>query len=101
MKKSLVVASLVTVFAVSSFAQPAPAATPAELGAKRVAERDAAWLRTHSGSTDVNEPMAGRNAMHARHDRHVKHSKHAMHSKRAKPKLAQDGVTNATPANPQ
>ena len=101
MKKSLVVACLLSAFAMSSFAQPTPAATPAELGAKLVAERDAAWLSTHSGSTEANEPMAGHNAMHARYDRHAKHSKHAMHSKRAKHKLEQGGVTDATPANPQ
>lgn len=101
MKKPLVVACLLSVFAMSSFAQPTPAATPAELGAKLVAERDAAWLRTHSGSSEANEPMAGHNAMHARHDRHAKHSKHARHSKHAKHKLEQGRVTNATPANPQ
>ena len=101
MKKSLVVACLLSVFAMSSFAQPTLASTPAELGAKLVAERDAEWLRTHSGSTEANQQMAGHNAMHARHDRHAKHSKHAMHSKHAKHKLEQGGVTDATPANPQ
>jgi len=113
MKKSLVVACLLSAFAMSSFAQPTPAATPAELGAKLVAERDAAWLRAHSGSKEANEPMARHNAMHARHDRHVKHSKHAIHSKHAKHakhgmrakhakhKLEKGGVTNGTPANPQ
>jgi hypothetical protein len=101
MKKSFVVACLLSVFAVSSFAQPTPVATPAELGAKLVAERDAAWFRTHSGSMEANEPMGGHNPMHARHHRHAKQSKHAMHSKHAKRKLEQGGVTNATPANPQ
>ena len=96
MKKSLVVACLLSAFAMSSFAQPTPGATPAELGAKLVAEHDAAWLRTQSGGTQANEPMARHNARHAKHDRHVKHSKHAMHSKHAK-----GGMTNATPANPQ
>ncbi len=101
MKKSLVVACLLSVFAMSSFAQPTPAATPAELGAKLVAERDAAWLRTHSGRSGANEPMAGHKAMHARHDRHAKHYKHARHSKHVKRKFEQGGMTNATPANPQ
>jgi hypothetical protein len=49
MKESLVVACLLSAFAMSSFAQATPATTPAELGAKLVAERDAAWLRAHSG----------------------------------------------------
>ena len=101
MKKSLVVACLLSVFAMSGFAQPTPAATPAELGAKLVAEHDAAWLRTQSGGTQADEPMAGRNAMHARHDRYAKHAKHAKHARRAQHKLEQGGVTNGTPANPQ
>lgn len=107
MKKSLVVACLLSAFAMSSFAQATPGATPAELGAKLVAERDAAWLRTHSGSKEANEPMGRHNAMHARHDRHVEHSKHAKHAKHgmrakhAKHKLEKGGVTTGTPANPQ
>ena len=104
MKKSLVVACLLSAFAMSSFAQPTPAATPAELGAKLVAERDAAWLRAHSGSKEANEQMGRHNAMHAKHARHVKHSEHAKQSKHAKHanhKLKKGGVTNGTPANPQ
>lgn len=113
MKKSLVLACFLSAFALSGFAQSTPAATPAEVGAKLVAERDAAWLRAHSGSTEANEPMARHNAMHAKHDRHVKHAKRAMHpkhakqsrhamrAKQAKHRLEKRGMTNATPANPQ
>ena len=87
MKKSLAIACLVSVFAVSSFAQSAPPRTPAEVGAQRVAERDAAWQKAHPGSMAVNEPMAphkteqAKHAKHGKHHPHVKHLKHAMPAK--------------------
>lgn len=87
MKKSLVVAFLVSVFAVSSFAQSAPNRTPAETGARLVAERDAAWQKAHPGGAMVKEPMAPHHAKRMKHVKHskyhgrVKHSKHVKHAK--------------------
>ena len=58
MKKSLVLACLVTVLAASSFAQSAPSTTPAVTGARLVAERDSAWLRDHPARAAIQAPMA-------------------------------------------
>ena len=61
MKKSLLLACLLSVVAVSSFAQsPANAA-----GAKLVAERDAAYARAHPAVVNAHPPMA-----HHAHKRH-------------------------------
>ncbi|HAL37789.1 MAG TPA: hypothetical protein DCP03_06585 [Polaromonas sp.] len=79
----------------SSFAQSAPDTTPAEAGAKLVAERDAAWLRAHPGGAEVKEPMALNNA------KHVKRAKHVKHVKRAKHTVKKGGMTNANTAKPQ
>jgi L-fucose isomerase-like protein len=73
MKKSLVAAVILSVFAVSSFAQSAPATTPAEAGAKLVAERDAAWLAAHPGAAESKKPMAGQNAKHVKTPKQAKH----------------------------
>lgn len=86
MKKFLVLASLLSVCAVSGFAQPSPARTPAEAGAKLVAERDAAWLKAHPRAVAVKESMARPVAKHARHVKRVKHSKQAKKSRNVKPK---------------
>lgn len=101
MKKSLVLACLVSAFTVSSFAQSAPDMTPAELGAKLVAERDAAWLRAHSGGAEVKEPMAPPNDMHANRPKHGKHVKHSKHSKHPRHKVKKGGMTGGNPAMPQ
>ncbi len=79
MKKSLVLACLVSAIAVSSFAQSAPAKTPAEAGARLVAERDAAWLKAHPTTSMVKEPMALHDAKHVKPAKHIKHVKSAMH----------------------
>lgn len=82
MKKSLVLACLISVIAASSFAQSAPARTPTEAGARLVAERDAAWLKAHPGTATVKEPMALHDAKHvkpAKHVKHIQHVKSAMH----------------------
>ena len=70
MKKSLLLACLLSVVAVSSFAQtPANAA-----GAKLVAERDAAYARAHPVVITTHRPMA----YHA-YKRHGTHHRHAVH----------------------
>jgi hypothetical protein len=93
MKKSLIAACLVSVFAVSSFAQSTPAPTPAQAGAKLVAERDASWAKAHPGGAQASGPTAAHEAMrakavkpgkHARHAKHPKHAKPAKHGKHAK-----------------
>lgn len=101
MKKSLVLACLVSAFAMPSFAQSAPDMTPAELGAKLVAERDAAWLRAHSGGAEVKEPMAPHNDMHAKRPKHGKHAKHSKYAKYSKHKVKKGGMTDGNPAMPQ
>ena len=88
MKKSLIAACLVSVFAVSSFAQPTPATPPAQAGVKLVAERDAAWAKAHPGGAPTADPMAHHKTMHAKamkSGRHAKHVKHAKHTKHGKP----------------
>jgi len=90
MKKFVVGACLLGVLAVSSFSQPVPSTPPAEAGAKRVAERDAAWLNAHPGSAKVADPMVLKKARHVKHAKHVKHGKHlkkGKHTKHAKHKI--------------
>lgn len=89
MKKFLALASLLSFFAVSGFAQTAPARTPAEAGAKLVAERDAAWLKAHPRGVALKEPMAhlaAKQVKHVKHMKRVKHSKPAKKGKKAKSK---------------
>lgn len=70
MKKSLLLACLLSVCAVSGFAQ-----SPAnDAGAKRVAERDAAYAKTHPVAMNATAPMA-----HHANKRHSKHHRHVMH----------------------
>lgn len=69
MKKSLTLACLFSVFAVSSFAQsPANAA-----GAKLVAERDASYAKVHPEFVKVYAPVT-----HHAHMRHGPHRHHVM-----------------------
>lgn len=95
MKKSLLLACLLSALAMSSFAQSAPAMTPAEAGAKRVAERDAEWARTHSGGTDVKAPLARHNA------KHVKNAKRGKHVKQPKHKVKKGARSNGAAPKPQ
>jgi len=76
MKNTLALACLLSALAVPSFAQYTPTESPAEMGAKLVAERDAAWRRTHAGNTEVQEPMAIHHARQVDHVKHVKNVKH-------------------------
>ena len=95
MKKSLALVCLLSAFAMSSFAQSPSNTTPAEAGARLVAERDAAWLRAHPGNAEVKEPMAPHNA---RHEKHVKHQRHVSHHRR---NVKKGRMTNANPAKSQ
>ena len=78
MKKSLALACLISVLAASSFAQSAPAATPAVIGARLVAERDSAWLRDHPARAATPVPMArqGRHHLHLPRFHRVQHTRH-------------------------
>ena len=70
MKKFLLLASLLTACAVSSFAQ-----SPAnDAGARRVAERDAAYAKAHPVAMNDASPV-----VHHANKRHAKHHRHAMH----------------------
>ena len=60
--------------------------TPAELGAKLVAERDAAWLRAHAGGAEVKELMAPHDEIHAMRPMH---------------RVKKGGITDGNPAMPQ
>jgi hypothetical protein len=95
MKKTLVLACLVSAFAVSGFAQSVPAGSataPAQAGAKRVAERDAEWSKAHpTGTAAAQAPVARKvktkqahSAKVGKHGKRVKSSKHAKHSKPGK-----------------
>lgn len=69
MKKSLAVACLLSVFALSSFAQ-----SPANnAGTRLVAERDAAYAKAHPAVVKVNAP-----AIRHAHKRHGHHHRHTM-----------------------
>ncbi len=67
MKKSYAIALLLSVCAVSSFAQDASA-----LGARRVAERDAAYAKSHPVVVQQTAPAAYKISKHRSH-RHLKH----------------------------
>ena len=70
MKKSLLLACLLSACAVSGFAQ-----SPAEsTGAKMVAERDAAYARTHPATMNAAAPV-----VHHAKKHHGKHHRHAAH----------------------
>lgn len=98
MKKSLLLACLLSALAMSSFAQSVPAMTPAEAGAKRVAERDAEWARTHSGATVVKEPVARPNAKHVKN---AKRGKQVKHHKQPKHKVKKGARSKAAAPKPQ
>lgn len=84
MKKLLALGFALSVFALSGFAQSVPARTPAEAGARRVAERDAAWAKAHPLGAAVKQPMAHPKAKHGKRVKQVKHSKQLKRSKHAK-----------------
>jgi hypothetical protein len=70
MKKSYALALLLSVCAVSSFAQD-----PGSIGARRVAERDAAYARSHPAVFQQVEPVVHHGKKHHGHKhghRHVK-----------------------------
>ena len=99
MKKSILLACLLSAMAMSSFAQSAPPMTPAEAGAKRVAERDAEWARTHSGGTAVKEPVAPR--YNAKHVKNAKRGKQVKHHKQPRHKARKGARPNAAAPKPQ
>ena len=68
MKKSYAIALLLSVCAVSSFAQDASA-----IGARRVAERDAAYAKSHPAVSQQTAPAAHKINKHHSH-RHQKHN---------------------------
>ena len=76
MKKSYAIALLLSVCAVSSFAQDASA-----LGARRVAERDAAYAKSHPVVVQQTAKVAHKINKRQSH-RHLKH--HAMAHKATK-----------------
>ena len=70
MKKSLLLACLLSVCAVSSFAQ----SPTNDAGAKRVAERDAAYAKAHPVAMNAAAAMARHaNKHHSKHHRRVLH----------------------------
>ena len=70
MKKTLFLACLLSVCTVSSFAQ-----TPAnDAGARRVAERDAAYAKAHPVAMNTTAPV-----VHHAKKRHGKHHRRVMH----------------------
>jgi hypothetical protein len=81
MKKSYVIALLLSVCAVSSFAQDANT-----LGAKRVAERDAAYAKSHPAVVQQPAPVAHKMNKHLgqRHHKRQKHQKHRVVAHKAK-----------------
>lgn len=70
MKKSIAVACLLSVFALSGFAQ-SPAS---DAGARLVAERDAAYAKAHPAAMKHNAP-----AVRHAHKRHGHHHRHTVH----------------------
>ncbi|MES2402559.1 MAG: hypothetical protein V4573_21395 [Pseudomonadota bacterium] len=73
MKKSYAFALLLSAFAVSSFAQDA-----STLGARRVAERDAAYARSHPVAAQQVTPVTAHTKKHhgkTMHKHHVKAKK--------------------------
>lgn len=110
MKNTLALACILSALAIPSFAQYAPTESPAEMGAKLVAERDAAWRRNHVGNTEVQEPMATNHARrvgpvkhvkNAKHVKRVKQPKHVKHAKHAKRHVTKRAPSNVSPATPQ
>ena len=72
MKKFLILASLLTVCAVSSFAQ-----SPAnDAGAKLVAERDAAYAKAHPVVIKDAAPVGHHTNKHHANKHHAKHHSH-------------------------
>ncbi len=69
MKKSSALALLLSAFAVSSFAQDA-----ATLGARRVAERDAAYVKSHPVTAQQAAPAAAHVKKHRGHTKHKHHA---------------------------
>ena len=80
LKKLFVVASFLSAFGVSGFAQTAPARTPAESGAKLVAEHDAAYLKAHPGGAKASTPKAHSTTKHAKNNKSAKKSQHTKKS---------------------
>ena len=75
MKKSLLIASLLTVFAASSFAQ-----SPAnDAGARRVAERDAAYAKAYPVVPNTAAPAVHHMKKHHAQKHHGKHHRHVKH----------------------
>ena len=70
MKKSYAIALLLSVCAVSSFAQDASA-----LGARRVAERDAAYAKSHPVVVQQSASAARKIGKHQSHRHHKHHAK--------------------------
>lgn len=77
MKKSYVLALLLSAFTVSSFAQDAAA-----IGARRVAERDAAYAQSHSAEPQRMAPVVHHAKKHPVAKHHAK--KHAVRHTAAK-----------------
>jgi hypothetical protein len=87
MKKIIALACVLSAFTLSSFAQTA--ASPADAGAKLVAERDAAWAKGQPRAAAANEstaPAKAKSVKHAKKAKAVKHAKKAKHVKKAKAK---------------
>ena len=70
MKKSYAIALLLSVCAVSSFAQDA-----SSLGARRVAERDAAYAKSHPVVVQQSAPTARKISQYRSHRHHKHHAK--------------------------
>jgi hypothetical protein len=74
-KKLVVIASFLSAFAATGFAQT----TPAEAGAKLVAERDAAYHKAHPGSAKAQTPTAHTSAKHNKNANKSQHAKKSQH----------------------
>jgi hypothetical protein len=85
LKKLIALTSLLSAFAVSAIAQTSPARTPAESGAKLVAERDAAWTKAHPTPAKAQAPATKSTAKPAKQSKKSKSAKKK--SKQAKPKI--------------
>ena len=83
MKKLVVIASFLSAFAATGFAQT----TPAEAGAKLVAEHDAAYHKAHPGVAKAQTPAAHTSAKHTKNANKSQHAKkdqhHNQHAKKA------------------
>ena len=78
MKTSLPLACLISVLAASSVAHSASDPTPAAAGARLVAERDRAWLRSYPARSELQAPMArqGRHHLHLPRFHRLHHTRH-------------------------